>query len=942
MRRARHEDPAAGRSPLGTDVDQVVGHLDDVEVVLDDDHRIAAIDEFVEHVEQQADILEVEARRRFVENIERAARIALRQLGGELDALALAARERRAGLAQREVAEPHLLDCTQLLVDRGDVLEKLHGHVHRHVEHVVDVAALVAHLERLAVVAVAAAGPAADIDVRKEVHLDGLDAGAAALLAAAALDVEREAARLETPDLGIGGHLEEFADVREDVGIGRRIGAGRASDGRLIDNDQLVDVLDALDRIVGQRLVVGAVERLRKDRAQGFVHERRFARAADSRHADELAERELGGDPLEVVAPGPADDDPLARARAQRGGNLDPPPAGQVVGRDAVGAEDVVEAPRGDDTPPLAAGAGAHIDDEVGGAHHVLVVLDDDHRVAGVAQLLEAADQPPVIALVKADRGLVEDVEDIDQLRADLRGQADALALAARERTRRAGERKVAQPHILQEAEPLADLLEDLLRDAALLVAHLLLDRGDPPGELRDGEGRDLGDVPARNAELERLLLQARAAADRAGAVDEELVAPLLAALRIVVLGAADVLGDALPLQELAAARGAELREIDRQRLRVAVEHGIEPLLREARDRVVEREVVAPAEHLQLGEEQVVAVFAQGFDGPLAQRKLRVGNDLRQVEDRLLAQSVAVGAGPLRGVEREGVRRRVLEGHARRGAHQVARVEALLSGAVVVDGHRALALAHRLLERGHQPVARVGRDLEAVHHQVDRVDLVAVEAHAGRDLADLAVDAGVDVALSGQRLEELPVVALAALDHRGHERDAPPVEAPEDEVGDLVVGVVDHLLARDGRIGPRGTRVEQTQEIVDLRDGAHGRAGVLVGGLLLDGHHRAQPRDLIDVGALHRPHELPRVGRERLHVAALPLGIDRVEGQRGLARAREARDDHQFAARDLQIDVLEVVHPRSVYLDRIFHRVRSAAPRKAGLRAPEPAVRISA
>ena len=406
--------------------------------------------------------------------------------------------------------------------------------------------------------------------------------------------------------------------------------------------------------------------------------------------------------------------------------------------------------------------------------------------------------------------------------------------------------------------------------------------------------------------------------------------------LRIVVLGAADVLGHALPREELASARRRELLQVDRQRLGIAVEHGVQRLLGETFDRIVEREIVTAAQHLQNGEKHVVAVLAQRSDGPFAQREAGIGNDLPHVENRLLAQSVAMGAGALGRVER------VLEGHARRGAHQVARVETLLPGPVVVDGHRALALAHRLLQRGHQPFAGLLADHEAVDHQVDRVDLVAVEAHAGRDLADLAVDAGVDVALSGQRLEELPVVALAALDHRGHERDAPPVEAPEDEVGDLVVGVVDHLLARDGRIGPRGTRVEQTQEIVDLRDGAHGRAGVLVGGLLLDGHHGAQPRDLIDVGALHRPHELPRVGRERLHVAALPLGIDRVEGQRGLARAREARDDHQFAARDLQIDVLEVVHPRSVYLDRIFHRVRSAAPRKAGLRAPEPAVRISA
>ena len=72
-------------------------------------------------------------------------------------------------------------------------------------------------------------------------------------------------------------------------------------------------------------------------------------------------------------------------------------------------------------------------------AHHLLVVLDDDDGVAEVAQPLERADQPGVVALVEADRGLVEDVEDADELRADLRREPEPLRLAARERSRQRG-----------------------------------------------------------------------------------------------------------------------------------------------------------------------------------------------------------------------------------------------------------------------------------------------------------------------------------------------------------------------------------------------------------------------------------------------------------------------------------------------------------------------
>lgn len=79
-------------------------------------------------------------------------------------------------------------------------------------------------------------------------------------------------------------------------------------------------------------------------------------------------------------------------------------------------------------------GTGANVDDPVGGLHRFLVVLDDDERVAQVPQALEGGDELTVIALVQADRRLVEDVEDADEARADLRRQADALCLAARQR----------------------------------------------------------------------------------------------------------------------------------------------------------------------------------------------------------------------------------------------------------------------------------------------------------------------------------------------------------------------------------------------------------------------------------------------------------------------------------------------------------------------------
>ena len=64
---------------------------------------------------------------------------------------------------------------------------------------------------------------------------------------------------------------------------------------------------------------------------------------------------------------------------------------------------------------------------------------------------------------------------------------------------------------------------------------------------------------------------------------------------------------------------------------------------------------------------------------------------------------------------------------------------------------------------------------------------------------------------------------------------------------------------------------------------------------------------MVDVRLLHHLQELPRVGRERLDVAALALRVDRVEGERRLAGAREPGDADEAVPRQTDGDVLEVV-----------------------------------
>ena len=102
-------------------------------------------------------------------------------------------------------------------------------------------------------------------------------------------------------------------------------------------------------------------------------------------------------------------------------------------------------------------------------------MFHDDDGIAQVAQAVQGLDQLLVVALVEADAGLVEDVEDAHEAGAYLGGQTDALALAPRQRTRLAVEGEVADADVVEELQPLPNLLDDAAADELFGLGELQL-----------------------------------------------------------------------------------------------------------------------------------------------------------------------------------------------------------------------------------------------------------------------------------------------------------------------------------------------------------------------------------------------------------------------------------------------------------------------------------
>ena len=748
-------------------------------------------------------------------------------------------------------------------MDGGDRLEELRGLRDGHLQHLGDVLALVAHLERLAVVARALTHLARHVHVRQEVHLDLDGAVAVAGLAATALDVEGEAPGLVAAHLGLLGLGEQVADLVEHAGVRRRVGARGTPDRALVHLHELVQVLQPFDLLHPAGNLARAVELILQRLRQNLVHQRGFAGAGHAGHGHQHAERDVHADVVQVVL-SRADDlqlpllidvPPVLR-------HLDHLAASQVVARDGVlGLENAFRLALVDHFPAVLAGARADVDEPVGFTDGVLVVLHHDQRVAQVAQLFQRGDQALVVALVQADGRLVQHVKHTSQAGTDLGGQADALRLAARQRAGGAGQGEVVQPHVQQEMQACLDFAQHGTCDHFFAVAqHQVVQ---VLGGVLDGklsQARD-GQLPVRGrrqAHSQDLRLQTRTVTRRARhlAGVREQAFLLRFGLGLLQL-ALQVAHDALvgrrvralaPVAVLVAHVDLRGRSVDQVLLlrlgqRAQRRVGVEVLL--FRQRLDE-----------FGE-----VFLVRAGVPRLERVhrgcVRVRDDQVHVDLLAHAQAVAGRAGAERRVEGERARLVLLhvELVAVRAGHLLG--EDLHALRVVgvqfnkVEADKAVGKLERRLHGIRQALLLAGLDGEAVHHHVDVVLDLLFQLRRVRELVGLPVHVHARVALRRQVGEEVLELALALAHNRREHLELGALFQLEHAVHDLLRGLA--LNHRVAHRAVRGTcaRVQKAQVVIDLRDGAHGGARVAVGGLLVDGHCRAQPVDVVHVRLVH-------------------------------------------------------------------------------------------
>ena len=133
MSPSRRPWAASSLTAFGSHINNIISYLDNFEVMLNNQHGIPAIDQFVEHMQQDIYIFKMKACGRFIKNVQGPACIAFRQFGGQFYSLCLAARQRCRLLPQGDIAQPDLVQRADLLQDGRDICKELRSLFNGHV-----------------------------------------------------------------------------------------------------------------------------------------------------------------------------------------------------------------------------------------------------------------------------------------------------------------------------------------------------------------------------------------------------------------------------------------------------------------------------------------------------------------------------------------------------------------------------------------------------------------------------------------------------------------------------------------------------------------------------------------------------------------------------------------------------------------------------------------
>ena len=544
-------------------------------------------------------------------------------------------------------------------------------------------------------------------------------------------------------------------------------------------------------------------------------------------------------------------------------------------------------------------------------------MLNDDDGIARITQTAERADQFGIVTLVQTDARLVQDIHNADERGADLRCEADSLCLTARKRSRFSPKRQVIKSHAFQKAESRADLLQDLFRD--LLFRTVELQLVEKLQRAVHVQGAYLINIESAHRNGKDLGRESLALAGGTRDKVHKLIIVFPARLGHTHF---DHIQNAVPCGIGFPGFSAEITDgfiFFRTR---SAKQDLQRLLGIIFDRRIEVEAVFFSDRLDQG--AVPGFLAHGFeavdgDRASAQRERTVGDHLEFRNDLHFAHARAFFARAERAVERKHTGRKLRHANAVLLAGIILRKAHFLTRIRKQNDRNAPTEGECRFQRVGETAADIAFHHKAVNDHLNGMLFIFIKRGNFIQRIKVTVDAHADVAALSCLVEHLFVHTLLARNHRRKEHKLRALGQLKYLIEDGIRRHLADLFSANGTVRNTDARVEQSQVIVDLRYRSDRGTGIFRGRFLINGDRGRETVDEVHVGLIELSQKLSRVRRKGFHETPMAFRVKCIERKRGFTRARKSRENNQFVARNIDVDVFQVMHPCAFNTD-IFCR----------------------
>lgn len=164
------DETASSAPPFRSQVNDVVGGEQNVQVMLDQNDSVAVVDYFIDDVEQFLNICVKETCSRFVEEVKCRAAEAFAQLFGEFDSLRFSSAQSECGLAKADIPQAGLCDQLKFGSDPWNITKESIRFIYSHIKDIGNGFSFEFYFKGLVIISLPPAHFTRHVDVGEEEH----------------------------------------------------------------------------------------------------------------------------------------------------------------------------------------------------------------------------------------------------------------------------------------------------------------------------------------------------------------------------------------------------------------------------------------------------------------------------------------------------------------------------------------------------------------------------------------------------------------------------------------------------------------------------------------------------------------------------------------------------------------------------------------------------